>query len=454
MINLIEKFKLILFVKGDEDRSLYRYRNIILTGSTAAMVKIFTSLIGLVTVPLTVNYLGSERYGVWMTMSSFLALMSFADMGLGNGLVNSIAKAFGANNKKMALKAISSTFVLLSTISIILLLVFNTIYPHVSWHKIFNAQSEIAVAESGPAIYVFTIIFFINLPLGIIRRIQDGYQEGYKFQRIMVIGSLFSLSGLLLCIKMEGGLPYLVMAFLGGNLMATLINGAILFGYQRRDLLPNLTSVDIKFGISLIKTGFIFFLLQVFTLVGNSSDNIIIAHFIGPSSVAEYEIVKKLFFLTMLTQFIIQPLWPAFGEAMVSGDYKWAQSTLQKAIKIGSISSALLALPMLIFGKTIISVWVGEEFVPSWSLMTGFYFFIIFANYGGVMSTFLNSGPLLKKQLLIIGLSSVSSVILKIILSNTLGVSGIIWATTISYSIFYLIPSYRIAFNHLRKMRN
>ncbi|NQU35713.1 MAG: hypothetical protein HQ521_20995, partial [Bacteroidetes bacterium] len=97
-------------------------------------------------------------------------------------------------------------------------------------------------------------------------------------------------------------------------------------------------------------------------------------------------------------------------------------------------------------------LWVGPDFIPNWSLLIGFYVFILFANYGGAMSTFLNSGPLIKKQLLIVGLASVSSVLLKIVLSLNFGVSGIIWATIIGYSIFYIIPSYRIAFNYLKKI--
>jgi O-antigen/teichoic acid export membrane protein len=46
-----------------------------------------------ISVPLTLTYLGSERYGMWMAISSIVALLAFADFGLGNGLVNAIAVA-------------------------------------------------------------------------------------------------------------------------------------------------------------------------------------------------------------------------------------------------------------------------------------------------------------------------------------------------------------------------
>ena len=432
-------------------RSNERFRRILLTGGSTAIVKLFSASINLITVPLTVHYLGAERYGLWMAISSIMALMSFADLGLGNGLLNAISKAHGRKNIKEAQTAVSSTFYMLLGISLVLLTTFLIIYPWLSWHEVFNAQSELAIQESGPTMFVLVITFLINMPLGVVQRIQDGYQEGFKFQMWLIVGSLISLLGLLLCIYLETGLPWLVLAFSSGQLIATILNGIVLFSKRRKELRPRFSNFKLSTGKHLIKAGIIFFLLGMFTLLGNASDDIILAHTIGPESVAGYEIIKKLFLFSMFTQFIIQPLWPAFGEALESGDYNWARRTLTKAIKLSILSSAIISLPLLLFGKQIINIWVGPEFIPSWSLLIGFYVFILFANYGGVMSTFLNSGALVKKQLLIIGLASISSVLLKVGLSIKFGVSGIIWATVIGYSIFFIVPSYRIAFNYLKQ---
>lgn len=439
-------------VTTQNGKSHERYRRILLTGGTTAIVKLFSAVINLITVPLTVHYLGAERYGLWMAISSIMALMSFADLGLGNGLLNAISKANGQNSIKDAQIAVSSTFYMLLGISGVLFLIFLIIYPFIEWQNVFNAQSELAIEESGPTMFVLVIIFLINMPLGIVRRIQDGYQEGFKFQIWLIVGSLISLTGLLVCIFLETGLPWLVLAFSSGPLIATLLNGIVLFSKRRKELLPRYRNFDFTTGKYLFKAGLIFFILGIFTLLGNSSDDIILAHTIGPASVAGYEIVKKLFLFSMFTQFIIQPLWPAFGEALESGDLDWAKRTLKKAILLSIVSSAIISLPLVVFGKQIIELWVGSDFIPSWSLLIGFYVFVLFANYGGVMSTFLNSGLLIKKQLLIIGLASISSMFFKIILSINFGASGIIWATVIGYSIFYIVPSYRIAFNHLKKM--
>lgn len=453
----ILKFKDILQFsshKSDTDtgKSKERYRRILLTGGSTAIVKILSASINLITVPLTLNYLGAERYGLWMAISSIMVLMSFADLGLGNGLLNAISKAHGRKSIKEAQIAVSSTFYMLLSISGILFLIFLIIYPFIEWQIVFNAQSKLAIDESGPTMFVLVITFLINMPLGVVQRIQDGYQEGFRFQIWLIVGSIISLVGLLTCIYLETGLPWLVLAFSSGQLIAILFNGILLFSKRRKELRPRLTYFDFTIAKYLFNAGLIFFFLGIFTLLGNASDNIVLAHTLGPASVAGYEIVKKVFLFSMVTQFIIQPLWPAFGEAMESGDYNWAKRTLTKAIKLSILSSALISFPLLLFGKQLIEIWVGPEFVPSWSLLVGFYVFVLFANYGGVMSTFLNSGALIKKQLLIIGLASLSSIFLKIVLSLNFGVSGIIWATILSYSIFYIIPSYKIAFNHLKKL--
>ena len=75
------------------DRSTERYRRVVLTATGSLVARGVTALTMLVSVPLTVGYLGAERYGMWMTISSLITFFSFVDLGIGNGLVNSIADA-------------------------------------------------------------------------------------------------------------------------------------------------------------------------------------------------------------------------------------------------------------------------------------------------------------------------------------------------------------------------
>src|SRR3954466_3751287 len=80
-------------LKKSADRGRERYRRASITASTSFLSKALTILISFVSVPLTVHYLGAERYGIWLTMSSLLTWMAMTDFGLaGNALVNVISE--------------------------------------------------------------------------------------------------------------------------------------------------------------------------------------------------------------------------------------------------------------------------------------------------------------------------------------------------------------------------
>ena len=67
-------------------------------------------------VPLTLHYLDTERYGIWLTLSSIVSWISFLDIGLGNGLRNKFAEAVAKKELHLARMYVSSTYALLSVI--------------------------------------------------------------------------------------------------------------------------------------------------------------------------------------------------------------------------------------------------------------------------------------------------------------------------------------------------
>jgi O-antigen/teichoic acid export membrane protein len=433
------------YKQPNQNLSEERNRRIIITGISGLLVKFVSLGINLISVPLTLSYLGAEQYGIWMSITSILIFMNFADLGLGNGLLNEIANSKANKSEIQAKKAVSSTFFILALISVFLLIIFCIFSYFIDWNVFFKIKNTILNNEVHQTLIVVFVIFLFNLPLGIIQRIQEGYQEGYKYQFFLIIGSLLSFLGILISVNFKLSLPWLVLLFSSGQLLATLFNGYLLFYKNKKYLIPRYKNFDILVGKKIIRRGIVFFILGLFTLIGNSSDNLVIAKLLGFSSIASYEVVKKMFLFSTLSQLLIQPLWPAFAEAIASGDLKWAKNTLNKALLSTMLSCAIFTLPLLLFGKTIIHAWVGDKVRVDFMLLLGYYLFGIFSNYGGVMSTLLNSGPLLNKQIPIIIFSSITSVLFKFLLIPTMGVSGAIWGTLIAYLLFYTVPTYLIS---------
>jgi len=212
-----------------ENRSKERYRRIVLTSFAAIAARGVGVLTSLISVPLTLHYLGNERYGMWMTISSIIAMIGFADLGMGNGLVNAIAEADGKNDVETAHMYVSSSFFLLSGIALCLFLGFLTVYWIVPWARVYNVTSASALKEAGPATAVLFISFAVNMPLGIVQRVQMGYQEGFQTNIWTAVGAILGLAGVLAAIYYKADLPWLVLAMTGGPVLALLFNWHVFF---------------------------------------------------------------------------------------------------------------------------------------------------------------------------------------------------------------------------------
>jgi hypothetical protein len=70
----------------------------------------------LTTVPLTLKYLGNERFGLWMTISSSCHA-AFDDLGVSNGVMNTVVTTFGRDDTPGIRQAISSEMAVLSVIA-------------------------------------------------------------------------------------------------------------------------------------------------------------------------------------------------------------------------------------------------------------------------------------------------------------------------------------------------
>src|SRR4029077_5687653 len=127
MSNLTRLSAMKRFFLGDMDdasaspseRGQQRLRRIHLTALASVGFRGAMFLSGIMYIPLTVHYLGPQRFGLWVAMTSVITLLTFADCGLGYGLMNHIAYANGAGEKDSIRKAISSTFFVLCGIALL-----------------------------------------------------------------------------------------------------------------------------------------------------------------------------------------------------------------------------------------------------------------------------------------------------------------------------------------------
>lgn len=425
----------------EEGRSNERHRLILLSAAASALAKIISVATGLISVPLTLHYLGAERFGLWVTISSMIAMLSFADLGIGNGLLNSVAEANGRDDTDAIQRYISSAFAILSTLALLVLLIFFTIHPFVPWAEFFNVKSPLAIQEAGNAVSIFMLCFGLNITAGIVQRAQMALQMSFVANLWLISGSLLGLVSVLAVIYFQLGLPWLVGGIFGAPILVAVLNSLFFFRRQRPDICPRISSVCSVVMKQVARTGCLFFVLQMTVSLVFASDSIMISRILGAEAVTQFAIPDKLFsFIPVVLGMMLMPLWPAYGEAISRGDRKWIKRIFARSIMTALSFAVIASLIFVLWGDKILSVWIGYDVHVSLVLLIGMAMWRIAEACGNSVAMFLNGANVVKAQVVSCVFLLVCAIPLKIYLIQRIGVAGAVWGTFIAYVICVLVP--------------
>lgn len=430
-------------VSTPNGRADERHRRAAWTALAGATAKILAAATSLIAVPLMLHYLGAERYGMWMTMSSLVTMLSFADFGIGSGILNAISVAHGNDADGAIREYVSSGFAVLTVIAVAVIAIFGVAYPFVPWYKIFNVISPAARTDAAPALAVLICSFALAIPFNVIQRVQLGLQRGFMASSWQCLGSILGLVGVVAAILFRAPLPVLIGAFVGGPLIATGLNSLLFFRWLHPEFAPGVSTIS-RFAIrNISRTGFLFFVQQVIVSGTYYSDNLIIAQMMGATAVTVYAIPQRLFSLIGLAVGIgLIPLWPAYGEAIAKGDMAWVRRTLWRSILV-SLGVAMLGSAILVAsGNWLIFRWVGHANAASLTLLLALALVQIAQVGVGATSMYLNGANHMRFQVLIGAITAIAAVALKIVLVRHIGISGVAWGTVIACAIFTAVPTY------------
>ncbi len=431
-------------------RGRERHRRMVLTAGASAGARGVTVTTSLISVPLTLHYLGPEQYGMWMVLSSFTVMLSFADMGLGNGILNAVAREHGRDNRAAIREVISSGYAMLGAVSLLLIAGFAIVYPFVPWYRLFNAASTDARAQAGPALAAFIVCFAIAIPMNVVQKVQIGLQQGFMNSMWQGLSSVMTLVAVLTVIWFRGSLPVLVLALVGAPLVTGLLNTLSFFSRHGRDLAPGRHSITRAAMVTTSRTGGMFFLIQIVGAVAFGADTIIVAQVAGAAVVAQYAVPERLFALvSMIVAMALAPLWPAYGEAIARGDRDWVRRTLNRSLLAAAAVSGGLSLVLVVIGRPLIHLWVGDVVQPTLLLLVGFAVWRVVEACGNAVAYYMNGANLMRVQAMVGAVSAVTKVLLKIALVRVIGPAGIPWGATVAFALTGLLPFLIIVRRHV-----
>jgi len=422
-------------------RASKRQRNAAYTAIASVLARMIGVATTLVTIRIALSYLGKERFGLWMTISSLQMFLAFADFGIGNGLLNAVAEASGRDDVRAMRRYISSGMLLLGSISIVILTITIGGYRYFQLGPFLQLRSALALSEIQPAVAIFAVCFAFDVCLGLIQRVQLGLQLGFLSNLWQIAGSVLGLLGLLLAIHLRQGLPALVLAFCGAPLLAKLVNGIWFFGKVRPELIPAFKLASWSAMRRLGQLACLFFVLQVAVALAYQSDNLIIAHIEGPEAVAQYSVPQKLFALISIgIMTLVGPLWPAYGEAIARGDRRWVKTTLVRSSLGAFCLASLAAVFMFLLAPQLIHRWLGNSIHVDTVLLAGLACWAVVDSVGNSIAMFLNGASVIRPQVIIAAAFAICALAAKIGFVQRWGADAMPWATLLAYLSLTALP--------------
>ena len=374
-----------LFTRSSADPGRERYRRAGMTASTSYIAKALTLVMGFVSVPLTVDYLGAERYGVWLTISSLMLWVALTDFGLtGNALVNVLSEAVGNDDRESARHHVASAFWALVTIALVMGVVFMAAFHSIPWRAVFRVSDATSTHELEATCALVLTLFVINLPLSLLGSLYNAHQDGYLGNIWWIASGAVSLLGLIVVTRFHGGLPQLVFAVSGVPTLVLLANAYYAFVRRYPWLAPAPSAVRWTCIRRLLKLGGKYLILQLASLGIYQSQAMIITQMLGPSQVVIFMVTFKVLKLPMdLVYMGTAPFISAFGEAKARRDWNW----IKGAFKNGTFASVALGVPLAaalaLVAKPLILIWAGPSAVPDTYLIL--WLFVYTAVGGSLM---------------------------------------------------------------------
>jgi O-antigen/teichoic acid export membrane protein len=343
------------FNKGHE-RTILTKKNIV----ASFAIKGITILISLILIPMTINYVNSERNGIWLTLYSMIVWLNLFDIGFGNGLKNKLAEAKVKGETGLAKRYISSTYAIVGLICLSIFIAFCFINPHLNWPKILGSVPAVYNREVSGLIWIAMASFCFTFVLNLLKFIVIADQRPAIGSFLDMLGQLLTLTGIFILSKTTP--PSLIsLGWVSGfaPVIVYIIAGFVLFNTRYKAWKPSFKCIDFKLAGNMMNLGIKFFITTCAAFMVTQTIPFLIQRITNPVEVTNYNTAFRLFAVAFnVMGIIILPYWSSFTDAYTQKDYAWMKRSISQLHKF-FVYLLIFQGIALVLSPVIYYVWVN-----------------------------------------------------------------------------------------------
>lgn len=372
--------------------------------------------------------LDATNFGVFATLSTIPMVLGFADLGIGNSLVNRLATSLTEGDREQSARISSAALLISSLAAVALAALFVGLILLTPILSLLGLSFQL---RGAVAIYGCLILFCV--PLSLSQRIMSSLQRG----RALAICQLAATSA--------GAIPSAFLAWTGQDvrilLFAAGAGPALIYLLVWVDILrrhpqlrPTLRLVNAAVIKDLARPAGLFLVLNLVIAAAYQADVMVVSALLGPAAAGTYSLAARVAALmSMGLQAANAQLWPAYREALGLGDIHWIRETLRGRTRRAVNVTSLAGIGVIVAGPLIITVWAGPDQRPTLMLMSALVAWNVEQSVLFPNTMLLNAAEQTRCLLLTSVGMGVVNVILSIVLTRQVGVSGPAWGSLVSH---------------------
>lgn len=414
-------------------RSEYVVKNVSIT-LVMQVVKNVLSFIGRTAF---VYVLGAEYLGVNSLFTEILTVLSFAELGIGNAMVFSLYKPLAEKDTEKIKSLMQLYAKVYRVIGIVIAGLGICVVPFVK-HIVGDVSY---VKEDITLLYLLFLVnsvisyFFVYKKSLIIadqkNYIVDIYQQ--VFYAFQVIGQVVFL------LVTKRFIPYLLIM-----IVTTFLNN-VYVAYKADKMYPFLTQKNIKPLDKAEVSGIItnvkaLVVYKIGGIILESTDSIFISSLINVVTVGLYANYKMIIsvFKTIGSQ-MMNSIVASVGNLNASATDQKKESVFYEMLYISAWFYGFATMGLCCFMTPLVNVWLGEKYAIDFDavLAASIYFYVSNMHYP--CYTYRTTAGLFVFGKYVPMIAAVCNIVLDIVLGKIWGLSGILWASTISRVFTYEI---------------
>jgi O-antigen/teichoic acid export membrane protein len=307
-----------------------------------------------ITTPYFLHTLGAEGFGYWMLLTATVGFGSFLNVGTGAATIKQVSASYGRADEESVGKVVRASLAIAlmggGILAAIIVLVFGA-----AGNALFAKMGDQSlVLLTGSIAALLAVIEQID---NVFASALKGAEHFGRAARIEMVSKTAQILAAVLAVFLWGGVA---------ALYAALVLVAVVRLVAKSWLVTRLLGVsslrpsfaNLPDTLNYAKWGWI---QGVGGLFFGIADRMLVGSFMGAASLAHYSVATQLAQqIHALSAAGLSVIFPKVSRKL-EGDANFSLSRITKLMMAGNfLASSILALGLLIFGRKILTLWLGE----------------------------------------------------------------------------------------------